>query len=138
MVNFYIQREGESAVDIESTYGLQVTHVDGLHPSSFKPVFKREWAGENGVDVYLPAERKTKPRNVVITIYMDGVNFLDNYKNFINFVSEKKFDYWDTLRNIKVAMIHEGENTPQWIQYTSMQLQFKITFLNYTGKNLTV
>jgi hypothetical protein len=138
MVNFYIQREGESAVDIEDIYEMRVVHVEGLHPSDYKPIFKRDWATEDGVDILFPAIRKTKSRNVTITIYMTGVNYLDNYENFVIFVSEKKFDYWDTLRGKKVALVFDSANTPEWIQYTSNQLQFKITFLNYSGRNTTI
>ena len=130
---FFIQREGEASVDIEASYNMTVTHVEGLHPSDYKPVFMREWANEDGVDIVFPVTRNTKSRDVTLTIYMDGANFLSNYEDFVIFVSGKKFDYWDTVRNKKVSLIFEGSNVPIWTSYTSQQLQFKITFLNYSG-----
>jgi len=133
-VNFYIQRDGETQVDIESTYNMRVTHVDGLHPADYKEVFKRDWAEEDGVDVYFPTTRKTKSRNVDMTVFMNESTCLTDYENFVTFVSEKKFEYWDTLRNKEVSLIYEGICEPEWISYTGKALQFKITFLNYTGR----
>lgn len=133
MADFFIQREGEGSINIESSYTMIVMHVTGLHPSDYKPIFKREWANEDGVDIVFPAARKMKSRDVTLTIYMEGDNYMKNYEDFVAFVSEKKFDYWDTLRNKKVALVFDGATVPQWTSYTTKQLQFNITFLNYSG-----
>lgn len=138
MIEFFIQREGESPTNLEDSFDMVVRHVEGLHPSDYKPVFKRDWATEDGVDVFFPVLRKTKSRDVVITVYMDGSGYLDNYENFITFVSEKKFDYWDTLRNKKVSLILDSGSVPQWTSYITNQLQFNITFLNYSGRNTNI
>lgn len=131
---FKVQREHELPIDIEQMFGAVVCHVDGLHPSDYKPIFKREWAGENGVDIYFPDVRKTKSRDITLEIYMEGVDYLRNYHKFCTFMSEKKFTYFDSIRNVSVDLVFDGTNSVEWISYTTSQLKFKITFLNYTGQ----
>lgn len=138
MVNFYIQREGEASVDIEALYSMIIMHVEGLHPSDYKPVHKREWANEDGVSITFPDVRRTRSRDIIITAYIEGSDYIDKYNSFIEFVSAKKFDYWDTLRNKKVSLIFDDKSLPNWIAYNSDRLQFSITLLNYSGRQIDV
>jgi len=139
--NFYMQQDGGLAVDIESTFNIRVTSVRGLNPASPKELFTRDWAGEDGIDVYLPATRKKKATEVTMTCFAektDTKTAIDLYDEFCAYIFDGAIDYWDTLQLRKVNLIY-NENKPSWYQLIAPQrLMFEITFLNKTGATTKV
>jgi len=139
--NFYIQPVDGSQVDIEATYGIRVTSVRGLDPASPKDVFKRDWALENGVDVYIPTTRKSKETEVTISCLAEdsvGKTAKEKYESFITDIYDGQFDYWDTLQKSKVRCIFTG-NKSTWYQFVgNKQIMFEVTLLNPTGQKTNI
>jgi len=136
--NFYFQFDGApSAIDIEQSYGIRVTSVRGLHPADPKEIFTRDWADENGVDVYIPATRKVKSTEVTMTCFAENGTLetaIEKYDRFCeSIITDAPILYWDTLQNQQVSLIYTG-NKPVWYQFVApTRLMFEITFLNATG-----
>ena len=134
--NFYIQFDGELAVDIESTYGIRVTSVRGLEAGDPKEIFKREWAAEDGTDYYIPATRKRQATTVTLTALAEDTQASTakyKYDTFIAAIFDGIFDYWDTLQNRKVNVIFESAK-PMWYQlFDVKKVEFTVTMFNPTG-----
>lgn len=135
--NFYFQKETDSSpVDIESTFKIRVTSVRGLNPASPKELFTRDWAEEDGVDVYLPDDRKKRSTEITMTCFAESNDTKSAsvlYDEFCEYIFNDKIDYWDNLQKKKVNVIYNG-NKPVWYQFiTPFRLMFEITFLNPTG-----
>lgn len=143
--NFYIQPVGGVQTDIEATYGVRITSVRGLEIGDPKDIYKREWASEHGVDIYIPAERKRKPTEITITFFAEddqwsmGRTAKGKFNTFIAALSSAgEFDYWDTLQLTKVRCIFEGKKM-SWYQFVGQkQLMFEVTLLNPTGDAVDV
>lgn len=140
--NFYFQKITDLLpVDIEQTFKVRVTSVRGLHPANPKELFTRDWADENGIEVYLPETRKRQATEVVMTCFVESTtlkaaNIL--YDEFCAYVFDSAFDYWDTLQKKKVNLIY-NTNKPVWYQFVDKhKIMFEITFLNPTGATVDV
>lgn len=140
--NFYFQKEtDEFALDIEETFKVRVTSVRGLNPANPKELFTRDWADEDGVDVYLPDARKRQATEVIMTCFAESVSLtqystktaIQLYDEFCAYVFDGEIDYWDTLQQKFVTLIYTG-NKPAWYQFiTPQRLMFEVTFMNKTG-----
>lgn len=143
--NFYIQPVGGAQTDIEATYGIRVTSARGLELGDPKEVFKRDWANEHGVDIYVPDERKRKATEVTLTCWAEdspGKTAKQKYDDFIAAITSggtgSQFDYWDTLQKSKVRCIFEGKKM-SWYQFVgTKQLMFEVSLLNPTGNKTNV
>ena len=139
---FFIYKEGYPAPsDIELSLGIRIASVRGLNPANPKELFTRDWADEDGVDVYIPASRKKQSTEVTMTVFAEssyGATAIQKYDSFCSALFEGEFDYWDTLQNKKVTLIYTG-NKPSWYQFiTPQRLMFEATFLNKTGATIDV
>ena len=139
---FFIDKEGYPAPsDIELSLGIRIASVRGLNPANPKELFTRDWANEDGVDVYLPTSRKKQPTEVTMTVFAEsssGTTAMQKYDNFCAALFDGEFDYWDTLQNKKVTLIYTG-NKPSWYQFiTPHRVMFEATFLNATGATIDV
>ena len=137
MANFFIQQEGGSPIDIESTYNLRVVKPKPIFVEQPKDLFQRDWADEDGVDVYVPLDRKMKSRTFDLSVYCSGSTFLQDYRDFCILLSEKGFDYWDVDQGVKVGCVMDKQEIIKYNQ-VSKQLTGKITILNKTGKNESI
>lgn len=140
--NFYFQKITDLLpVDIEQTFKVRVTSVRGLHPANPKELFTRDWADENGIEVYLPETRKRQATEVVMTCFVETTTLktaIELYDEFCEYVFDGEFDYWDNLQGKKVKLIYMT-NKPAWYQFVDKQkLMFEITFLNYSGARTDV
>ena len=138
--NFFFQKVTDvSPIDIEATFNVRVRQVRGLNPASPKKLFTRDWANENGIDVYVPATRLLKSTNVIITFFavsIPGKTAIELYDDICTYMVGAEFDYWDTLQNKKVNLIYT-DNKPEWYQMiTPQKVMFEITFLNKTGARI--
>lgn len=136
MANFYMTVGTGAEVDIESTYGIRVTSVRGLNPPQPKEIFTRDWATENGVDVYIPDTRKIKSSEIIMTIYVKGdtSTAMAKYKVFCDFLlASGLITYRDTVQSVTVNIIYNS-NKPAWYNLVSeTSLLSEITFINPTG-----
>ena len=135
-VNFYFQK-GEDVIDIESTFKVRVTSVRGLLPSQPKELFKRDWAGENGTYVHVPADRKRKAGEVTLTMFSQIVNpntAQFHIEKLLAYVQNGVITYWDTLRNRTVDLVYDSSK-PLWEQYipSNEQIMLELTMINPTG-----
>lgn len=140
--NFYFQKATDVLpIDIESTFNVRVTQVRGLNPSSPKGLFTRDWANENGVDVYLPETRYVKSKEVTMTFFATSTatkTAIQLYDDICAYMIGDEFDYWDTLQNKKVGLIYI-DNKTEWYQFiTPQKVMFEITLLNKTGERTDV
>lgn len=138
--NFYFQKTTDALpIDIESTFNVRVISVRGLNPPQPKSLFTRDWANEDGIDVYVPETRLTKSSDVVITFFAEsagGKTAIELYDDICTYMIGAEFDYWDTLQNKKVNLIYT-DNKPEWYQFiTPQKVMFEITFLNKTGARI--
>ena len=119
MSNFFVQQEGGSPVDIESTYNLRVIRPKPIFVEEPKDLFKRSWADEDGDDVYIPLFRKMKARSVDLNVFCSGGTFLQDYRDFCTLLSEKGFDYWDVDQGVRVACALVGQEITKYNQVES-------------------
>jgi hypothetical protein len=134
---FYFQR-GESIIDIESTFKIRITQVRGLNKSQPKDLHMRDWASENGVDVYIPSERKIKAGEVVITAFAEKTDFtqpLQKYDQVCDYLLLGEVIYWDEVTQRKVTLIYT-EHKSAWYSFIqgNEKLMFEITLLNPSGE----
>lgn len=133
---FFFQKDELVPIDIESSFLIRVMSVRGLNPPQPKELFTRDWAGEDGVDVYLPASRKKKAQEVVMTCYAQDHSLgsaIESYDNFCEYIFNGEIWYHDDVQAQKVKLIYMG-NKPAWYQFVSKRkLVFEVTFLNKTG-----
>ena len=134
MGNFYIQQEGGSAIDIESTYNLRVIKPKPIFVEQPKDLFIRDWANEDGVDVYIPMDRKMKAREFELSVYCSGVTFLQDYRDFCTLLASDGFDYWDIDQGVRVGCVMESQEIEMY-NHIEKKLIGKITILNNTGRN---
>lgn len=137
MGNFYIQQEGGLAIDVESAYNLRVIKPKPIFVEQPKDLFQRDWAEEDGVDVYIPTERKMKARKFELNVYCSGVTFLQDYRDFCTLLAGAGFDYWDIDQGVRVACVMESQEIEIY-SHIDRKLIGKITILNYTGKNESI
>ena len=135
--NFYFQKSTDiTPIDIEQNFKVRVTSVRGLNPTDPKELFTRDWADEDGVDVYIPTARKKKSQEVTMTCFADATTLktaIELYDEFCEYIFDGEFDYWDTLQKKKVKLIYLT-NKPAWYQFVDKQrIMFEVTFLNYSG-----
>lgn len=135
--NFYWQKTGTPAPsDIEQSLGIRITSVRGLHPADPKELFTRDWAEEDGVDVYIPTTRKKKAQEVIMTCFAESDTYttaIEKYDNFCAAIFDGEFTYWDTLQNKQVVLIYMASK-PVWYQFVDKQrIMFEATFLNASG-----
>ena len=98
-----------------------------------KDLFKREWANEDGTDVYLPTDRKTKAQTINIDIFCQGDSYLTNYKNFCIFIASKKFNWKDLNQEVSFDAVYENQSVKSRDD-VNKQITGTITILNNTGR----
>lgn len=78
-----------SVVDIEEEFGCIATDFPLLTGEEMKEVVAREWAGEDGRDVYMPAHPAMQHYDVTATFTFKGTEatLRDNISKFIRFVT---------------------------------------------------
>lgn len=134
-VNFYLKKDNVER-DIESYFGIRVMSVRGLEPPTPKDLYTRDWAMEDGVDVYAPATRKIKASDVLMTIWIeddDSKTAQQKYREFCAYVQNGTFRYRDTLQGMYADVIYNA-NKPTWYQFVgTKQVMAEITFLNPSG-----
>lgn len=128
---FYLKRTSEVQTDIEVTYHCIVNHVPTLD-NKYKKPFAREWANEDGTDIYIPAVRKKKAYKVVITVTFKEATFLDDYNNLVNFMAEKEFEYFDDVQSKKFNGVFENASVIKR-DIPNNFIQANFTILNKDG-----
>lgn len=78
-----------SVVDIETEFGCVATDFPLLAGEEMKEVVAREWAGEDGRDVYMPAHPAMQHYDVTATFAFKGAEDMlrDNISRFLRFVT---------------------------------------------------
>lgn len=136
MANFFFTKDG-TEIDIEDTFKVRVTSVRGLNAPQPKELIKRDWANEDGVDVYLPEERKCKSSEVVMTVLAEDrilYNAREQYDAFCAYIFNGYIGYRDTVQNKSATLIYDSSK-PVWFQFTGQnKIFFEVTFLNPSGK----
>lgn len=143
--NFYFQKGDADPIDIEDYFGIRISSIRGLNPATPKDIFKRDWAEENGVDIYVPATRVVQSSEVVMTCFAERTSVwvlpMVKYEQFCEYINDRTglednqgIFYWDTLQYRKVELIHSS-NKPSWYQFMQghEQIMFEVTFLNPSG-----
>ncbi|MFA5359296.1 MAG: hypothetical protein WC310_05805 [Patescibacteria group bacterium] len=137
--NYYIQLGTDVAVDIFNTYGIYVSKTEGLDglPDAKEP-FSRDWAEEQGLDVFLPDVVTFKERQIKITfaaIKTLTSEAKSNVKNFLKYLfSEEQFCYFDTFKKEGFRGYyskHEIKNA-KYVEYTTY-IEFEMTFVAPNG-----
>jgi len=140
--NFYFQKVTDvTPLDIESTFNVRVKSTRGLTQAQPKELFKREWANEDGVDVYVPSTRLLKSATITISCYAAATETktaIELYDDICDYMIGAEFDYWDTLQNKKVNLTYISHKLG-WLNFVPEQkLEFEITLLNKTGARTDV
>ena len=138
--NFYMQRDGESEIDIESSFGIRITEVRGLNPPNPKELFTRDWADEDGIDYYIPTTRRVKPSDVTIAFYAEDdlvKTAIYKYEDFCYYLlnTDLPIVYRDTLQYRSAELIY-ATNKPAWYQLfvgPNKKLVAEVTFIAPTG-----
>ena len=134
--------KGSTKINIETHFGIRVLSVRGLNPPQPKPMFKREWVAENGIDYYLPTTRKIQSSEVTITVFCvdDDVittnanTAIGKYRALCDYLIDGVVvKYSDNLQNQEVNLIYDS-NKPSWYQFVDRkQIMSEITLINPTG-----
>jgi hypothetical protein len=135
-VTFYFQKLLGVPIDIETSLNVKITSVRGLTAGQPKELFTRDWANEDGIDVYMPNLRKIQSQDVVMTFFAKATqtkSAIDIFDEFREYIIDGEIDYWDTLQKRKVRLIFKGDNL-MWYQFIGTQkLMFECTFINKSG-----
>lgn len=133
---FVIKKEDGTLVDIESL-GVVVQHLDGLLFSDKKPIITRDWADQNGVDVYVPAQRFNAAKNINISFFIDG-DIYSKMSVLTALLNEGKLEYRDYFRNIKFDFVLEKILDPIYLNNAHTSCIFNTSLLAYTGEFNTI
>ena len=133
---FFIKREGETEIDIESTYNLSVLHSP-LYIEQYKDDFVRDWANEDGEDII--DNPHTRAQEIKIDLFLDGESYLSNLVDFCIFVKEKIFEYRDMNQKKKFTAKYKEVSEVKRIDVNGKQsIQASIIIKNISGRFLDV
>lgn len=103
---FYIQKEGDSAIPIQSTHAnIKYKQCKGLEDlGKPKNKYTESYADADELRIYEPKEVKRESTDITLTLVFIGKERRAAYKRFVDLVSTGKFYYWDTARMKKAYL----------------------------------
>lgn len=88
--NIYIQKEAESSpvVDIINDFDMQCASIPFIIANETKKLTERDWAGEDGKDVYIPNQLPVSAYSMNIKLCCKGEKFSANakIKNLVDYL----------------------------------------------------
>lgn len=136
MKTYIKQQSGTDFVDIETTYGVVIFNINGLYDTEAKDYYSYDWAKEDGVDVYVPLDRKVKSSQIEMRGYVYDEDAMTKYITFRDFLLAGAIcTFYDDIRLLEASivlekMLIEVERPRDGKSF----VQFKMTFTNINGK----
>lgn len=129
-VTFYMQKEGESAIDLEAYFpGLRYQKCVGLNDKGKRlNIYTEEYSDSDTLRVWQGAEVTRKATTITFTFYFIGDNRHKAYEDFYNYVKNGKITYWDTARNKEALLVLVDEVKVSSEDWKNEPLYFAIAF----------
>ena len=132
-VKFYMQKEGEGAIDIEAYFpGLRYQKCVGLNDKGTRMnIYTEEYSDSDTLRVWQGEEVTRKATTITFTFFFLGDTRHEAFNNFYNYVKNGKITYWDTARNKEALLVLADEvkiGEEDWkgsTQYFSVSFKFQ-------------
>lgn len=132
-VKFYMQKEGEGAIDIEAYFpGLRYQKCVGLNDKGKRlNIYTEEYSDSDTLRVWQGEEVTRKATTITFTFFFLGDTRREAFNNFYNYVKNGKITYWDTARNKEALLVLADEikiSEEDWkgsTQYFSASFKFQ-------------
>lgn len=126
--------------DIGVLYNIRVLSIKGLWGTAeYKDYHKRDWIENDGLEVLVPTDRKTKDSRITLEGLCKGRLAKDNLQTFFEYLRTHgvmtltDYNYWETSCSVVAEKIDIVAN----VQRNGYQvIHFKVEFTNVTGKEL--
>lgn len=129
-IKFYMQKEGESVIDLESHFdGLRYQKCVGLNDKGKRMnVYTEEYSDSDTLRVWQGAEVTRKATTITFTFYFIGDNRHQAFNDFYAYVKNGKISYWDTARNKEALLVLSDEVKIGEDDWKGSPQNFKVDF----------
>lgn len=132
-VKFYMQKEGEGAIDLEAYFpGLRYQKCVGLNDKGKRMnIYTEEYSDSDMLRVWQGEEVTRKATTITFTFFFLGDTRHEAFNNFYNYIKNGKITYWDTARNKEALLVLADEvkiSEENWkgsTQYFSVSFKFQ-------------
>lgn len=128
----YSTTEIKPEIEITDIYNIVVNKASGINDyGELKSLYTENYAESSETKVYIAPEVSRKVPDVKFNLYFIGDDFQTDYDNFINFISNRKLEYRDTLRGKRCYLIlskevqNKSEDILNYIEAEFTFLSFK-------------
>lgn len=144
---FYMQRVdllNQPVKNLEVDFpGLRYKEFKGLEKyGKNKGVYTEAFAETDELQVYIAPEPIRENIELTLTVLFLGKNRRSTYHSFVDYISEGKIKYWDTVRKreITFVLIEEIEPEVDGVKGDDdyMMVSFNLTCLNGQAKTVTI
>lgn len=120
--NFYVQKGSDEAKDIFSEWGIVVNATRGLlELPNLKEPFSRDWAEEQGIDIFMPDKSIFLDKEVEIDITYLGGYGRDQISRFLTYIVQPKNNqYTQENRDGVFQLFSPYRNTGARLYYRSI------------------
>lgn len=121
MAEFYIQKGGDTARNLFSTYKIKVCEIKGigLWDAEIKEPFKRDWKSSQGLDIWVPDKPKFADKDVEVTVEFESENkaLWDSFMRYIILPNDNQygieprdgvFQLWSGYQNTGARLRYES------------------------------
>jgi hypothetical protein len=110
-VKFYMQKEGESAIDLEAHFlGLRYQKCVGLNDKGKrKNIYIEEYSDSDTLRVWQGEEATRKATTITFTFFFIGDTRHEAFNDFYEYVKNGQIRYWDTARNKEALLVLADE-----------------------------
>lgn len=116
--------------DFLTDWGVRIIEVKGAFDETPKGYYSLDFAEENGLEVYIPADRKVSNREVSIRgVYYgsDSSLYIEQMKTYLR--GNGVLHFWDTHKGIEFDAVYENYETETERFRSDIEfVQFKLTF----------
>ena len=136
--NFFVQKAAEEAKDIFAEWGIVVNATRGLLeiPDCKKP-FSRDWAENQGVELYIPDKTIFADKEVEMDVTYQGVLGRNQFNKFISYlIQPDKNQYTQENRDGVFQLFSPYRNTGGRLIYESMSFSKEKYRRSCTSKDL--
>ena len=116
--------------DFLTDWGIRIIEVKGAFDETPKGYYSLDFAEENGLEVYVPSDRKVSNREVSIRgVYYgsDSSLYIEQMKTYLR--GNGVLHFWDTHKGIEFDAVYENYETETERFRSDIEfVQFKLTF----------
>lgn len=124
----YIQKGADARKDLSVTYGVTLRSIPFKPFPEIKDLPKRDWADQQGDDVYIPANPVFKAYDTTIDlVYSGGLKTAKNMiYSLLQYIQGGEFNIWDQWKAVGLRAYYKSYNDEAFYRTVEDTVTFKV------------